>query len=304
MSDQPPSSIPLPSGWARNVKSAVLHVISLAQFTLTYTRGWAADALNPRARQAAAVDRLADEVALLREELRIKDARIAKLNPRRRPYYPPTERMAILTLKAARGWSLAQAARAFLVEPDTIGAWMKRIDQSGPSALVQMPQPVNKFPDFVQHIVRQLKTLCPTLGKVKIAQVLARAGLHLCATTVGRMLKAKTPAPKQTETPTEVATDESPRVVTAKYPNHVWHVDLTLVPIGSGFWAAWGPFSLPQAWPFCSGPPACAGACRRLELVSAPAVATILRIMEPPVIIAAVPQRRKAACPCCHLSPY
>ncbi len=30
--------------------------------------------------------------------------------------------MAILELKAARGWSLAQAARAFLVEPETIAA--------------------------------------------------------------------------------------------------------------------------------------------------------------------------------------
>ncbi len=49
--------------------------------------------------------------------------------------------------------------------------------------------PVNKFPDFVAHCVRNLKTLSPTLGKVKIAETLARAGLHLGTTTVGRMLK-------------------------------------------------------------------------------------------------------------------
>jgi len=59
-----------------------------------------------------------------------------------------------------------------------------------------MPGPVNKFPDFVRHIVCRLKVLCPSLGKVKLAQVLARAGLHLCATTVGRMLKAKPAKPK------------------------------------------------------------------------------------------------------------
>ena len=39
--------------------------------------------------------------------------------------------------------------------------------------------------------------------------------------------------------------------VTAKYPNHVWHVDLTAVPISVGFWAAWFPFALPQCSPFC-----------------------------------------------------
>ena len=70
------SDIPLPSGWAKSVKSAVLHVVSLAHFTIVATRGWATDALNPRARQAAAMDGLTNEVALLREELRIKDGPI------------------------------------------------------------------------------------------------------------------------------------------------------------------------------------------------------------------------------------
>ncbi len=251
MCDNGFSDISVPSGWAKNVKSAVLHVISLAQFALTYTRGWADNVLNPRARQAAAVDRLDAEIALLQEELRIKDVRLAKIDPRRRPYYPPTERMAILELKAARGWSLAQTARVFLVEPETIAAWLKRADEDGSFALVQLREPVSKFPDFVRYIVQRLKTLCPALGKVKIAQILARAGLHLCATTVGRMLKAKAPPLKPTEAPAEVVTDELPRVVTAKRPNHVWHVDLTVVPIGSGFWTAWMPFSLPQCWPFC-----------------------------------------------------
>jgi transposase InsO family protein len=41
------------------------------------------------------------------------------------------------------------------------------------------------------------------------------------------------------------------RVVTANYPNHVWHTDLTVVPILSGFWTSWLPFSRPQCWPFC-----------------------------------------------------
>ena len=40
-------------------------------------------------------------------------------------------------------------------------------------------------------------------------------------------------------------------VVTARYPNHVWHVDLTVVPTGLGFWCSWLPLALPQRWPFC-----------------------------------------------------
>jgi len=251
LSDQALPDIPVPSGWAKNVKSAVLHVISLAHYTIACARDWAANSINARVRLAADNDRLKQDNQLLREELRIKDTRLAKIDPRRRPYYPPTERMAILELKAARGWSLAQAARAFLVEPKTIAAWLKRIDEDGSSALVQLSEPVNKFPDFVRYIVQRLKTLCPALGKVKIAQILARAGLHLGATTVGRMLKATPSKPEPADAHAEQAMgDETPHVVTAKRPSHVWHVDLTAVPLG-GFWAPWLPFALPQCWPFC-----------------------------------------------------
>ena len=111
--------------------------------------------------------------------------------PHRRPQYPPTERMAILELKAARGWSLEQTAKAFLVTAATIASWMKRLDEDGPDALVQFRQPVNKFPEFVRTSSSGSRRSAPSMGKVKIAQTLARAGLHLGATTVGRMLKGK-----------------------------------------------------------------------------------------------------------------
>src|SRR5438093_8330032 len=75
--------------------------------------------------------------------------------------------------------------RAHLI---TIASWMARLDEEGPDALVRLPEPVNKFPDLVGYLVRCLRILCPTLGKVKITQILARAGLHLGLTTVRRML--------------------------------------------------------------------------------------------------------------------
>jgi len=100
------------------------------------------------------------------------------------------------------------------------------------------------------------------MGKVKIAEMLSRAGLHLGKTTVGRILKENPAAdPNGEETPTSAVdereepsrksdTSETERIVTAKYRNHVWHVDLTVVPILGGFWTTWLPFALPQCWPF------------------------------------------------------
>ncbi|MCP4246450.1 MAG: DDE-type integrase/transposase/recombinase [bacterium] len=242
-------SILLPRGWPRHVKSAILHVIALAQYAVAYTRGWAIDGRITRVRLTAGNDQFRQEVALLTEEIRIKDARMKRIDPPKRPHYVPTERMAALELRAARAWSARQTAKAFLVTAATIASWMKRVDEEGTDALVQIREPVNKFPEFVRYAVQRLKVLCPSLGKAKIAETLCRAGLHLGTTTVGRILK-EPPRP----IPSEAAVS-SDRVVTASEPNHVWHVDLTTVPTvptGAGFWVPWLPFALPQCWPFCS----------------------------------------------------
>ena len=237
--------ISIPESWPSHVKSAILHIISLAHFSITHARGWAANSVSKRVRTTAEDDRLHQEIALLREELRIKDVRMCAIAALRRPRYAPTERLAILEVRAARGWTLKQTADAFLVSSATVASWSKRVSEQGPKALLPLREPVNRFPDFVRYAVQRLKTLCPTMGKVKIAQTLARAGLHLSATTVGRILREPPPpVPK----PVVVSTC---RVVSAKHPNHVWHLDLTTVPIVAGFWASWWPFALTQCWPFC-----------------------------------------------------
>ena len=85
------------------------------------------------------------------------------------------------------------------------------------------------------------------MGKVRIAQTLARAGLHLGATTVSRFLKDKESIPDyEIEVETEVV-----RVVTARHTGHVWHIDFTAAPTLAGFWVLWSPNALTQRWPFC-----------------------------------------------------
>ncbi len=239
------STIPLPTRWTNHVRSALLQVIGLAQYATVYTRSWAASSRNARVRLKAENDRLQQEVALLREEIRIKDNRLLCIDPHKRPHYSPTERMAILQLRAARGWSQQQTADVFQITAATISSWMRRLNEAGPHALLRLREPVNRFPDFVRYTVQRLKALCPQMGKVRIAQLLARAGLHLAPTTVGRILK------EERQEPHSADLEMPSRRVTAKRPNHVWHVDLTTVPISDGFWTPWLPFALPQAWPFC-----------------------------------------------------
>jgi transposase-like protein len=236
------ASVPLPRGWKKHIKSSVLHAISLATAALTIARSRGATrSLH------AELERTTNEIALLKEELEIKDSRWNRLVSRRRPRYTPIQRMRILQLKAARGWSYEQAAQIFVVNEQTLRSWLRRVDEEGESALVQLTEPVNRFPDFVRYLVRQLKTLCPSMGKVRVAQVLARAGLHLGATTVGRILRETEPVPEDVACAVIIETQR----VSAKHPGDLWHIDLTAVPTGAGFWVPWLPYSLPQSWPFC-----------------------------------------------------
>ena len=172
--------------------------------------------------------------------MRIKDERMLRVPPHRRPYYSPIERMAILELRAAQGWTAAQTAERFQITETTITNWMRRLDEEGPQALVRTREPVNRFPDYVRYLVRRLKVLCPRLGKEKIAQHLCRAGLQIGTTTVGRFLREESTPPPPDQTPATVTGIRSRR------PNHIWLTDLTVVATSGGLWTSWLPFAVPQ----------------------------------------------------------
>ncbi len=81
---------------------------------------------------------------------------------------------------------------------------------------MQLREPVNKFPDFVTMVVQQPRATVPAMGKVRIAQTLARAGLKLSKTTVGRMLKRPLPKAPVLESTTSVTAGANKSAATAK----------------------------------------------------------------------------------------
>jgi hypothetical protein len=66
---------------------------------------------------------------------------------------------------AARHRARAAGARRFLLTAATIAAWMRRLDEQGPDALVQTPTPVNRFDEHVTLLVHQLHQAAPHLGR-------------------------------------------------------------------------------------------------------------------------------------------
>lgn len=247
-------SIPLPKDWPAHVRSAYVCAVGLAHGAITVARSWAVNSRIARVRLAGENDRHKNEVVLLRRELDLLRARFERIPPKNRPHFSPAERLQILQLKAARAWNNAQLARRLLLAPSTVAAWLKRLDDDGPTALVKAPPPpVHRFPDFVARLVQDLSGLVPTMGKKRIAELLARAGLHLSTSPVRRLQQRPwvTPSPPE---PAPVNNDslspQATRPVIATAPHHTWHVDTTVMPISTGLWAPWFPFALPNFWPF------------------------------------------------------
>ena len=57
--------IPLPRGWNRRAKSAIIHILALSHYTFTVLVARAANDRNRRTRIRAEIDRLEHEIALL-----------------------------------------------------------------------------------------------------------------------------------------------------------------------------------------------------------------------------------------------
>ncbi len=90
----------VPRCWKRRVKSSMLHAISLARYCMVAISGKAATSHDHQIRcWQSRIDQLEHDNRLLREEMRIKDERMLRLPPHRRPFYPPIERMAERTLR-------------------------------------------------------------------------------------------------------------------------------------------------------------------------------------------------------------
>ena len=84
------------------------------------------------------------------------------------------------------------------------------------------------------------------LCRYKIAEILCRANLHLSASTVKRCID------EPPIDPTIIQPEIQPvgPTVQAWYSDHVWSIDLTVVPSCDGLWTPWSPNALTQVHPY------------------------------------------------------
>ena len=181
-------------------------------------------------------DPLADLQARLREaELRaklaweileIQNARFARLPEKRRPHFTPAQRFRLSETKNLLGWNAAQAARTWLVCPNTILNWERSADPQARTSgsTVKPTPPVRRAADVVRATIQTMARL-GFGGQDMIARVLARAGWRVSARSVARYRKERPATPPSTPEPTQRRSTP----VIARFVHHTWMMDVSVV---------------------------------------------------------------------------
>ncbi|GMR22354.1 MAG: hypothetical protein BMS9Abin37_0699 [Acidobacteriota bacterium] len=208
---------------------ALLRANELLGFALGVRLAELRDAEEPIQTVFAQSETNALHARLFHEIADILAARWDKIPDKRRPQYSPEMRYRILRIKKLFALSAAETARSFRVAPGTVSRWERESASDQPDAercpLVKPDPPVRRYADVVRQLVHSMR-LCGFGGYDKIAQTLARAGWKLSKRTVGRILREKPPRGN----PAQSCDSKTARAVRARFPNHVFLIDLTEIP--------------------------------------------------------------------------
>jgi transposase InsO family protein len=158
---------------------------------------------------------------------RILRERMYRIDNRHRNRYTPRERFLIVLYKVTYGLTAEQTASEFVVSPQTVKRW---IDQAVREpckrtigSLLKAVPPLMGYSDLLRDQVGVMVEM-GFGGNLLIAQTLARAGVKLSRETIrrwrnqGRMPGGADARPRPTKT--------GP-ILKAKYPNHIWMLDIT-----------------------------------------------------------------------------
>jgi transposase InsO family protein len=168
-------------------------------------------------------------VGLIQETVQVLGRRWDKLPERQRTHYSPQDRFRILRIRTLLALSAEEAALMFRVSTGTVLRWEAEVtaapERETVGSLLDPVPPVRRFADVVRHVVHSL-TLAGFPGDGSLAAHPARAAWKLSRRTVQRIRRERVvPAPEPAGPP-----NATPRAVRARYPHHVWMLDVTEIP--------------------------------------------------------------------------
>ncbi len=181
---------------------------------------------DPLATALAQAQEAESKASVFARAAEILGARFDKLPERKRPFYTPRQRFQILELKNLLGWPADPVAKLFRICAHTIMNWELHADPASKSMgqTVRPAPPITRMADVVRSTLQMMNGF-GFGGDEMTARVLSRAGWKLSARTVGRIRRTRS----RPHTPPTNEGHKASNPVVARFVNHTWMMDATLV---------------------------------------------------------------------------
>ena len=184
---------------------------------------------SPVLRLAAVRDAMAWDSALLKRELAVFRQECERIPSKQRSHYAPTNRLEILQIMRLRHWAAAEAARRFVLHPNTIRGWLKELQTNGASSGLFAGPVWNRIHDSVRWTVHHLRYLCPEpeCGTRTIARHIVRAAVQISRSSVQRILREQSPKRRYDKPAMLPPEGKKPHhLLTPRVANYVWQLDM------------------------------------------------------------------------------
>jgi len=114
----------------------------------------------------------------------------------------------------------------------TLYRWLHRLEEGRLDSNTPKLEPSNRTPRELARLIWQIFSANPDWGKRQIAMTVQALGIFVAASTARNILlrpRPKDEAPTSAVVPAsqQIPAGTAPRQIVARYPNHVWSMDLT-----------------------------------------------------------------------------
>ena len=179
--------------------------------------------------------RLRDENRRVNSELRMFKDRFGEAPVRKR--YTPMQRLRILWHMEYYRIPRSRVKEHFLIAKSTLYRWLHAAQEGDLGERKSKSESPRKTPAELARMIWDIFEANPYVGRDRIASIVWLLGVFVAASTVRNVLLR----PKPKNAPATANAQEAPatpREIVARYPNHVWSVDLTRV-LRWGLWPTW-----------------------------------------------------------------
>ena len=128
----------------------------------------------------------------LEQAVELLQARMNRIDSRRRKHYSPQERFRIILFKETYSLTVEATAQLFLISAQTIGRWIdqavKEPGKATVGSLLKAVPPLMSYSAVVRDLARTMDQM-GFGGSLRIAQALAREGIKISKETIRRWRK-------------------------------------------------------------------------------------------------------------------